>query len=249
MAWWSAVQQRLPSLLDPPIMFAHRGARVQARENTIEAFDLALRLGATGLESDVWVTADGVAVLDHDGVVRNGLRRRSIRTMHARDLPEWMPTLEECFDRIPAGLDVSLDLKSPDAGAAVIDVLTGRSPERARHTWLCHPSVEALVAVREVGGSVRLMNSTRLATIREGLERRAADVAGHGLDGIVFHHTDWSGGLAALCHRFELVAFSWDLQFEHTLRPALRMGIDGVISDHVDRMVDAFAAEIGSPTA
>ena len=66
------MQQRLPSLLDHPIAFAHRGARAHAPENTIEAFKLGLRLGATGLESDVWLTADGIPVLDHDGVVRAG---------------------------------------------------------------------------------------------------------------------------------------------------------------------------------
>ena len=53
------MQQRLPALLDRPIGFAHRGARAHAPENTIEAFTLAFRLGATGLESDVWLTADG----------------------------------------------------------------------------------------------------------------------------------------------------------------------------------------------
>ena len=62
------MQQRLPSLLVPPVAFAHRGARAHAPENTLEAFRLALRLGATGLESDVWLTSDGVPVLDHDGV-------------------------------------------------------------------------------------------------------------------------------------------------------------------------------------
>ena len=36
------------------------------------------------------------------------------------------------------------------------------------------------------------------------------------------------------------------MQFEHVLRPALRMGLDGVFSDHVDLMVDAFDAELGS---
>ncbi|HKY78076.1 MAG TPA: glycerophosphodiester phosphodiesterase family protein, partial [Acidimicrobiia bacterium] len=46
---------RVPPLLVPPIGFAHRGARAQAPENTLEAFALALRLGATGLESDAWV--------------------------------------------------------------------------------------------------------------------------------------------------------------------------------------------------
>ena len=78
---------RVPSLRRPPIGFAHRGARAHAPENTIEAFSLAIRLGATGLESDVWLTADGVPVLDHDGVVRRGVRRRPIGEVERKDLP------------------------------------------------------------------------------------------------------------------------------------------------------------------
>ena len=69
---------RLPSLLRPPIGFAHRGASAHAPENTLEAFVLARRLGATGLESDVWLTADGVPVLDHHGKVGTRVRRRRI---------------------------------------------------------------------------------------------------------------------------------------------------------------------------
>ena len=48
-----------PTATRPCIGFAHRGASADARENTLEAFRLALELGATGLESDVWLTADG----------------------------------------------------------------------------------------------------------------------------------------------------------------------------------------------
>ena len=59
---------RLPPLRSPQLLFAHRGARAHAPENTLEAFTLGLRLGANGLESDVWLTADGQAVLDHDGL-------------------------------------------------------------------------------------------------------------------------------------------------------------------------------------
>ena len=58
------MQQRLPSLLADPIAFAHRGAKAYAPENTLEAFALGLKLGANGLESDVWRTCDGAAVLD-----------------------------------------------------------------------------------------------------------------------------------------------------------------------------------------
>jgi glycerophosphoryl diester phosphodiesterase len=47
-------------------------------------------------------------------------------------------------------------------------------------------------------------------------------------------------------HRFGRVAFGWDMQFEHELRDALRMGVDAVYSDHVDLMIDAMNAEIGA---
>ena len=119
----AVVQQRLPSLLDPPIGFAHRGARDRAPENTIEAFRTALELGATGLESDVWLTADGVAVLDHDGVVRVGRRRKSIGTCLAEDLPDHIPTLAQLFEHCGVDFHLSLDLKDVGIGGAVIEVV------------------------------------------------------------------------------------------------------------------------------
>ena len=103
-----------------------------------------------------------------------------------------------------------------------------------------------LVALREYAADVRLVNSTRLERLKEGPERRAATLAAAGIDAVNLHRTDWNGGLATLFHRFERVAFGWDMQFEHQLRPALRMGLDGVYSDHVDTMVDAFKAELGA---
>lgn len=44
----------------------HRGARGLAPENTLAAFELALRTGVTTLELDIGVTADGVVVISHD---------------------------------------------------------------------------------------------------------------------------------------------------------------------------------------
>ena len=93
---------------------------------------------------------------------------------------------------------------------------------------------------------MRLVNSTRITRMREGPERRAASLAARRIDAINLHHTDWTGGLTALFHRFERVCFGWDMQFEHVMRPALRMGLDGIYSDHVDVMVDAMTAELGA---
>jgi glycerophosphoryl diester phosphodiesterase len=241
------VQQRLPSLLDPPVGFAHRGARDRAPENTIEAFHLALQLGATGLESDVWLTADGVAVLDHDGVVRLGRRRRPIGACRSDELPEHIPTLRRLLDECGSDYHLSLDLKAAGTGAPVIDVVGAVAGDLMERLWLCGATVDELLTLRPVDSRVRLVHSTRLSRLTNGPERAAAVLADAGIDGINLHYTDWNGGLVALFHRFDRIAFGWDLQYDHVLHPAVRMGLDGVYSDHVDVMMQVLAAEYVAP--
>jgi glycerophosphoryl diester phosphodiesterase len=238
------MQQRLPSLLDPPIAFAHRGARAHAPENTIEAFVLALRLGATGLESDVWLTSDGVAVLDHDGVVRSRLRSKPIRTLPRDQLPAHIPSLAELVDTCGSDYDLSLDVKDPAAGPATIAAVREAAPALVGRLWLCYGDWRDAAAVRRVDDDVRLVDSTRLSRLKEGPERRAALLAEAGVDAINLHQSDWTGGLTTLFHRFRRYAFGWDAQHERVLQTLLRMGIDGVYSDWVDRMTDAFREEI-----
>jgi glycerophosphoryl diester phosphodiesterase len=56
-----------PAVRPPhPLVFAHRGGRALAPENTIAAFDLGLQAGADGLELDVRLSRDGVPVVHHD---------------------------------------------------------------------------------------------------------------------------------------------------------------------------------------
>ena len=238
------MQQRLPSLLERPIAFAHRGAKAHARENTIDAFALALRLGATGLESDVWLTADGAPVLDHDGVVRTGFRRRKLSTFGRDSLPSHIPTLADLIVACGSDYELSLDLQQRDVGPAVLDTIKQLAPELLPRLWLCHWDLDVLRSLRALDDTVRLVNSTKLRRMSEGPERRAATLADQGVDAVNLHHTEWSGGLTTLFHRFERVAFAWDLQFEHVLRNVIRMGIDGVFSDHVDVMADAIRAEV-----
>jgi glycerophosphoryl diester phosphodiesterase len=229
-------------------MFAHRGARAHAPENTIEAFELALKLGATGLETDVWLTRDDEVVLDHDGEINRGrLRKTAIGELRRDELPEHVPTLRELIDACGTGFHLSVDLKAPGTGEAVVDVLRRHAPELLPRTWLCHWELGVLEGLRPYDDQVKLVDSTRLAKISEGPERRAARLADRGIDGINLRNLDWNGGLVALFHRFERAAFAWDLQFEHHLRPAYRMGIDAVYSDHVDRMYESFRAELGTP--
>jgi glycerophosphoryl diester phosphodiesterase len=236
------VTTRIPALKAPPIAFAHRGARAHAPENTLGAFTLALRLGATGLESDVWLTADGEAVLDHDGVAGGRLRRRRIASCRRAELSPHIPSLADLYETCGTDVDISLDLKDPVAFDRVVDVARAAGDDALSRLWLCHPRWEQLVEWRSRNGQVRLVDSTRLSRIKEGPERRAATLAGKGIDAINLHHLDWTGGLTTLFHRFGVLAFGWDAQNPRVLAELVDAGIDGVYSDHVDRMVEALLA-------
>lgn len=233
---------RIPALRTPPIGFAHRGARAHAPENTLEAFALALRLGATGLESDVWLTADGEAVLDHDGMFGSLLRmkrRTRVAAVRRADLPSHIPTLAELYEECGHDFELSLDVKDPAAARRAIEVAGAAGESAVGRLWLCHDDHDLLVGWREVDARVRLVDSTRLDRIKEGPERRAATLAARGIDAINMHHSDWTGGLTTLFHRFDRYAFGWDAQYPHVIDELVDAGIDGVYSDHTDVMMDS----------
>jgi glycerophosphoryl diester phosphodiesterase len=212
------------------------------QENTIEAFQLALKLGATGLESDVWLTADGVAVLDHDGVVKAGLRRRAIADVQRDALPSYVPALADLYDRCGHEFELSLDVKDAAAAETVVQVAReAGGADALGRLWLCHPDWKQVLRWRPLDRDLKLVDSTRIRRIKEGPERRAADLAAAGVDAVNMHASDWTGGLSALFHRFELFCFGWDAQVPRVLAELLGLGLDGVYSDHVDRMMDAIA--------
>lgn len=238
---------RLSPLLPRPIGFAHRGARAHAPENTLEAFDLALRLGATGLESDVWVTADGIAVLDHDGELGRWPRKRRIGEANRSELPGHIPSLADFYDHVGTGHEVSLDVKDPASFSAVLDAAREAGGGAEEQLWLCHPDYQQLREWRE-HTTARLVDSTRLSKIKEGPERRANELRNLGIDAINMRLPDWSGGLVTVFHRYDRIAFGWDAQHHREIASLVDAGIDGVFSDHVDRLSETIRQFFPEPS-
>jgi glycerophosphoryl diester phosphodiesterase len=186
----------------------------------------------------VWLTADGVPVLDHDGVLRSGLRRRPIGEVARAALPAHIPALAELFEACGGDYDLSLDLKDSTAAPSVVAVAREAGFPLDR-LWLCGEDWEVVAGWRAHADDVRLVDSCRLRRMREGPERRAASLAAAGIDAVNMHATDWTLGLTTLFHRFDRRCFAWDAQHERVLDALLAMGVDAVYSDWVDRMVDA----------
>lgn len=52
-----------------PLVIAHRGASGYLPEESVQAYQLAMQMGADYIEGDVYLTADGKAVMLHDGTL------------------------------------------------------------------------------------------------------------------------------------------------------------------------------------
>lgn len=220
------------------IAFAHRGARAYAKENTLDAFQLGLRLGATGLESDVWITKDGVAILDHDGVVQERFLKRPISQYLREDLPEHIPTLRDLLHLAPSGVSISLDIKDDDCFDVVIDEVRKAHGEQASFVYLCHPNLDVLEQYRGRSLGISLVSSVRLAKLKNGPEMHAARMRELGIEVMNMHHRDWNGGLVALFQRFDLGCFAWDCQFVRNIQDMAKIGINGIFSDWPDRFYE-----------
>ncbi len=218
-----------------PIGFAHRGARAERRENTIDAFSRALELGASGLESDAWITAEGEVVLDHDGSTGPFWRRRPIAAQPRPALPGHIPSLVELYQRVGSDFELSLDVKDPAALEPILAAADGAAA-RAR-LWLCHGDPRLLAGWRSVAGPARLVYSTSLGRRADGadvLDTRLRSLRDGGIDALNLHRREWSPARVAAVHIAGLCAFGWDAQTGGEISRLLDASVDGVYSDHVD---------------
>lgn len=221
--------------------FAHRGARAHAADTTVEAFALARRLGATGVASDLWCSADGVPVLSTSGTVGGRLRRRPIAEVDRAELPDEVVDLAGLYEAVGTELEISLTVGDDAAVAEAIATARDHGPEVEGRLWLAATDEERLASWRPLSSRVHLVHAVRLRALRPGPEPHAARLRQLGVDGIRAHCSEWTGGATTLVHRFGLLAVADDAQFERQIAEVVDAGIDGVVSDHVDRLVDTVA--------
>jgi glycerophosphoryl diester phosphodiesterase len=150
-------RERVPHFADLPVAnIAHAGAQGHAPDNTLEAFELALEMGADTLEMDAQITADGEIVLHHDGTVdRQTDGTGAVVELTLAELKEldaghgfedddggfpWrgqgveIPTLEEVFDAFPDTYLI-VELKT-DGGPAIVDAVVERIEAHGREESL-----------------------------------------------------------------------------------------------------------------
>jgi glycerophosphoryl diester phosphodiesterase len=145
------------------LVHGHRGAKARMPENTLPAFEYAIRIGADVVELDVVVTQDGELVVSHDPIPERG---------HA-------PTLDQVFalGRSSCLYDVEIKTWSGSPPCPVPHEFARRVLEK-----ICAHSLERRVAVmsfdfRVLAAMRALAPEIRLAALTENDPRSFPEIA------------------------------------------------------------------------
>lgn len=236
-----------------PLPFAHRGGAGDWPENTMPAFEGAVRLGYRYLETDAHVTADGVCLAFHD----DRLDRVTDREGVIAELPyaavrdalvdgiEPIPLLEDLLGAFPEAR-VNIDTKadaSVDAVAEVIDrtgavdrVCIGSfSDARLRRIReLVGPRLCTSLGPRAIallrGGSFGLPGA-------KGLDGGCAQVP-HRVKGV----TVVDERFVETSHRLGLQVHVWTIDDEAEMHELLDLGVDGLMTDRPGVLKDVLTS-------
>ncbi|GAB7006749.1 glycerophosphodiester phosphodiesterase [Nocardioides sp. AN3] len=237
------------------IAFAHRGGAyhpdIEGLENTLAAFEHAVALGYTHLETDVQTTSDGVLLAFHDAVLdRVTDARGAIATMSLADVRaariggrHQVPTLAELFDAFEQA-QFNIDLKSRTAApalAAFLDerdawdrvITTSFSPatlrafrrlSRGRARTGAHPVEVAVYVALPSARLVRLLTPGRPVALQIPHRRGPLTIAGR--------------GLIRRAHANGLQVHVWTIDDPAEMTELLDRGVDGLMSDRTDLLKD-----------
>jgi glycerophosphoryl diester phosphodiesterase len=234
---------------EKPLILGHRGASKVAPENTLSAFQLAVKLGADGVELDAKLSADGQVVVIHDqnvdrttegtGLVRE-LTLKELRELDAgkkfspQFKGEQIPTLDEVFRGIE--------------GKAIINV---------ELTNYATPGDDLLVKVAELVKKHDISDQIMFSSFLPGNIRRikkllpdvpAGLLAPKGLLGALSrswigrfyspdlihpYFTDVDEGFIQLQHTHKRGVNVWTVDDPKTIRKMIDLGVDGIITDDV----------------
>jgi glycerophosphoryl diester phosphodiesterase len=235
-----------------PLILAHRGASTLAPENTLAAFELAIRQQADGIELDVHLSADGIVVVTHDEDCRRvtgesgKVGEMTLSELKSRNFswnrPEAgftsLPTLEEVFDLLrTTGLMINIELKNSEVDYNGLEETVLRlsvsygMQERILLSSFNHRSIaDACRMIREHRLPIRcgLLYSHRLARPWE-LARQIGAAAIHPRH-VLADHPDYVEKAHLAC----ILVHPWTVDSEDDLEKFMRLGVDAIITNVPD---------------
>lgn len=212
------------------LVLGHRGSPREATENTLRAFDLAMRAGADGVELDIQRSRDGVPVVVHDDDLDRTMAVRGVvaRLDHAaiqRLTGAALPSFEQAAAWAAAsGALLNVELKAAGIEEPVLEIL-GRTRLLGR-TFISSFDPEIVRRVGEIGPS-----TTRFF-LTERWDSDAIEAFGaSGASGVCLRHDAADPTTLALLATAGVPAVIWTVNDAARIRELLRAGVYAIITD------------------
>jgi glycerophosphoryl diester phosphodiesterase len=219
------------------IITGHRGALGSEPENTLRSFRRAAADGCDEIELDLRVTADGELVVLHDATVdrttdgTGAVADLSFDVLRSLDagLGEVIPTWTETIEAVSVGFQA--EVKAAAAVPLLAESL--KDPDLAARTLVTSSSEEILLAVRRLLPSAATgLILGRTPPVDEILARTRAASAGWALCGIA----ELTEETVATLHAQDIAVTAWPVPDSDTYARAVALGVDGITTDHPDRL-------------
>lgn len=247
----------IPEPGEPPYLIAHRGISAKAPENTLAAFELALKTpGIDMIELDVRLSKENEVIVLHDRTLQrtttgNGpARNYTLDELKQYDAGSWfhprfsserIPTLREVFNLAQSNCWFDIEIKSD---------FWHREPEGLLER-------RVLETVAEAGFSDRVMYSSfdhqligRLKRMEPGavtgvlysilrdFGRLPSKLAGRvGASVFVCGKHELTRTMIQDAHRHNIPLYVYTLNSSADVRAIMALGVQGIISDAADELV------------
>ncbi|HZQ27899.1 MAG TPA: glycerophosphodiester phosphodiesterase [Acidimicrobiales bacterium] len=231
-------------------IIAHRGAAAPwvagARENTVEAFAAAVRMGADGVEFDVRRTGDGALVVHHDAVLPGV---GPLANLAVAQLPEWLPLFDAAIESCD-GLSLHVEIKdlptepSWDPTEAIAAEVAAVLVERGlrERALVSSFSLATIDAVHSADPAI----PTAWLTLADYDQHEAlATVAERGHVGLNPRHEAVTRELVRDAHALGVALVAWTVDDPERLRELASWGVDAVITNDVEGAQRALRGRTG----
>jgi glycerophosphoryl diester phosphodiesterase len=231
-----------------PIAFAHRGFAVASgAENSMAAFEAAVALGYRYLETDVRVTADGVALAFHDAALdrvtdrRGRLDQLSWDTVKQARIAGREPIPQLC-DLLGCWPDVriNLDVKSDRAIAATVEAV--RRTGSIERVCIGAFSTDRIAAVRAALGPALCTSLGPREALRLKLPYGRPAVRHSGrcaqVPARIGRRAFVDARYLRAAHAAGLAVHAWTVNDRAEMERLLDLGVDGIMSDRADVLRD-----------
>lgn len=237
-----------------PMVYAHRGGAALAPENTLVAFGAGLAAGADGIELDVRLSRDGVAVVMHDPTLDRttdatgpvdgrtaaelagldaGCRFERDGRFPFKGVGIGVPSLGDVLGR-HGEASIIIELKSPDPRLAEAVVGEIHAANAISRVTVGSFQKGALDAVRTLAPAIRTGADTE--DVRSGLDGVGARPVFHAFQvPEVFAGTRVvTPEFIARAHDAGVTVVVWTVNQMDDIRRLLDWGVDGLITDRPD---------------